>query len=170
MSSRPKKKRDHAAIAEQYARDVISGKLPAGQYVVKAAERHFADLEKSKNKAYPYAFEADKGAKVCRFIELLPHTKDRWAQNKELITLQPWQCFLVVVLFGWIRRVGSKAGKRRFRTAYWEIPRKNGKSLTGAAIGDYMLLADGEYGSEVYSGATSEKQAWEVFKDRKSVV
>jgi phage terminase large subunit-like protein len=78
--------------------------------------------------------------------------------------LQPWQCFLVCVLFGWLRKDN---GRRRFRAAYLEIPRKNGKSILAAAIGLYMLLADGEYGAEVYSGATSEKQAWEVFKPAK---
>jgi phage terminase large subunit-like protein len=43
------------------------------------------------------------------------------------------------------------------------VPRKNGKSALAAAIGLYMLAADNEYGAEVYTGATSEKQAKEVF-------
>lgn len=47
------------------------------------------------------------------------------------------------------------------------VPRKNGKSALAAAIGLYMLVADGEHGAEVYSGATSEKQAWEVFRPAK---
>ena len=62
--------------------------------------------------------------------------------------------------FGWLRKAN---GKRRFRTFYWEIPRKNGKSLLAGGIGNYMFTADGEFGAEVYSGATTEKQAWEVF-------
>jgi len=32
-----------------------------------------------------------------------------------------------------------------------------------------MLAADNEYGAEVYSGATSEKQAWEVFRPAKQM-
>jgi phage terminase large subunit-like protein len=55
-------------------------------------------------------------------------------------------------------------GKRRFNTASIYIPRKNGKSIFGACIGWIMLGYDGEAGAEVYSGATTEKQAWEVFK------
>lgn len=138
----------------------MSGVVPAGHWVRRSAKRHLDDLKKSKAKAYPYKFDADKGAKVCRFIEKLPHTKGKWAAKKELIKLQPWQCFLVVVGFGWIRK---KNEKRRFRTFYWEIPRKNGKSLLAGGIGNYMFTADGEFGAEVYSGATTEKQAWEVF-------
>ena len=53
------------------------------------------------------------------------------------------------------------------RDSYWEIPRKNGKSILAAGIGLYMLTADGEFGAEVYAGATTEKQAWEVFKPAK---
>lgn len=166
-AKKPPTKRNHAAIAEKYAQDIIAGVIPAGSYVRKAAERHLKDIEKSQDPKYPYEFVPDKGARVCRFIELLPHTKGKWAQKKELIVLSNWQVFIVVVLFGWLRRFGNKAGKRRFRKAYLEIPRKNGKSLLGAAIGNYMLLADGEFGAEVYSGATSEKQAWEVFKPAK---
>jgi phage terminase large subunit-like protein len=126
-----------------------------------AAKRHLADL---KRKRFPYQFVPDKGARVCRFIEMLPHTKGQWAAKKQTIKLEPWQCFLVVVLFGWLRRSN---GKRRFRAAYWEIPRKNGKSILAAGMGLYMLLADGEFGAEVYSGATTEKPAWEVFKPAK---
>lgn len=156
---------DHVQMAAQYAADVISGKVPAGPWVIKAAQRHLKDLERAKNEpAYPYYFHDQDGAKVCRFIEKLPHTKGEWARNKEIIVLQPWQCFLIVTLFGWKKK---KNHKRRFRVAYWEIPRKNGKSIIGAGIGLYMLLADGEFGAEVYSGATTEKQAWEVFKPAK---
>lgn len=156
---------DHAQMAADYAASVIAGTVPAGPWVIKAAQRHLRDLEKSKtDPKYPYYFNDQEGAKVCRFIEKLPHTKGEWARNKEIIVLQPWQCFLLVVLFGWKKR---KNHKRRFRVAYWEIPRKNGKSILGAGIGLYMLLADGEFGAEVYSGATTEKQAWEVFKPAK---
>jgi phage terminase large subunit-like protein len=77
------------------------------------------------------------------------------------IHLEPWQVFIVCAIFGWV----SKATRfRRFAEAYIKVPRKNAKSTLAAAIGLYMLVADGEYGAEVYSGATKEKQAMEVFK------
>lgn len=77
------------------------------------------------------------------------------------IRLEPWQIFITCVIFGWI----TKATRfRRFSEAYINVPRKNAKSTWAAAIGLYMLIADGEYGAEVYSGATKEKQAMEVFR------
>ncbi len=149
---------------EQYMSDVLSGKTPASSWVKKAILRQQADVKRWSKSSDPYYFNADLGAYVCNFMENLPHTKGRWAANHEKLALEPWQCFLVVVLFGWLR---NKDKKRRFRSAYWEIPRKNGKSVLAAGIGLYMFLDDQEFGAEVYSGATTEKQAWEVFKPAK---
>jgi phage terminase large subunit-like protein len=53
---------------------------------------------------------------------------------------------------------------RRFRESYEEEPRKNGKSIRLGARGIYLFVADGEAGAEVYSGATTEKQAHEIFR------
>jgi phage terminase large subunit-like protein len=150
----------HVNAANRYARDVVAGKVVAGKYVRLACKRHLDDLAKSKAKDYPFYFDADAGERACAFIELLPHTKGKWARDGERLTLSPWQCFIVACLFGWMRR---KNGLRRFRELYAEIPRKNGKSQIGAGIGLYMFVADDEYGAEIYSGATTEKQAWEVF-------
>lgn len=149
--------KDYAAIATQYARDVVAGAIPNCQWVRLAAQRHLTDLEESA----AYYFDADEANRVCAFIECLPHVKGKWARDKQTIVLEPWQCFIVACLFGWLRQ---SDGLRRFRETYLKIPRKNGKSVLAAAVGLVLLLLDGEHGAEVYSGATSEKQAWEVFR------
>lgn len=125
--------------------------------------------------------------RVCHFAELMPHIKGDWASRGERIRLAPWQVFFLASVFGWIDResgehrtyaIDSESGehvpleddaqgwfsaRRRYREADLFVPRKNGKSAIAAVIGNYMLAADEEYGAEVYSGATSEKQAGEVF-------
>ena len=126
-----------------------------------ACQRHFDDKSKAKGATYPYRFDQKKAEKVAAFIELFHHVKGRWAARHDPFTLEPWQCFLVLSIFGWVRK---DTGARRFRRAMLLVPRKNGKSPLAAAIGLYMLAADGEHGAEVYSGATTEKQAWEVFR------
>lgn len=157
----------HVNKANKYARDVVAGKILASKYVRLACQRHLDDLEASKKKGFEYQFNKAYAEHACNFIETLPHTKGRWAIRKpgdpssNLIVLEPWQCFIVCVLFGWVQK---KDGLRRFRKTYFEIPRKNGKSLLAAAIGLYMFSVDSEVGAEVYSGATKEKQAWEVFR------
>lgn len=155
--------RNYARGAEQYARSVVAGRTAACTFVRNACRRQLDDLDrwgKKPTKAHPYWFDHKAANRACKFIELLPHTKGKWAAARELIELQRWQCFVVCVLFGWKRR----DGKRRFRKAYIEVGRKNAKSTLAAAIGLYMLCADGEFGAEIYSGATTEKQAWEVFR------
>lgn len=159
----------HPAIelAHKWAKDVIAGKFPACRYVVQACQRHFDNLEASKGDDYPYYFDEKEAAKKIAFIELLPHTKGEWAFKRQLVTLEPWQKFGIACTFGWRR---EKDGMRRFRESYWEVNRKNGKSVIAAGVGLSMFAADGEFGAEVYSGATTEKQAWEVFRPARLMV
>lgn len=149
----------HVDAANKYARDIVRGRIPACEYVKLACGRHLDDLKKYPGRAGKYYFDKAKAQRACRFIEKLPHIKGKWASRREDIRLAPWQSFIVCSLFGWM----NAAGFRRFTEAYNEIARKNAKSTLAAAIGLYMFCADGEYGAEVYSGATSERQAWEVF-------
>lgn len=75
--------------------------------------------------------------------------------------LHPSQKFKIGSLFGW-----KKAnGKRRFRRAYIEEGKGNGKSPLAAGIGLYCLLADGESRAEVYAAASKKDQAMVLFRD-----
>ena len=148
-------------IANKYARDIVARRIPACRWVWLACKRHLSDLEKSKKKSYPYKFDKNKAERICEFIQLLPHTKGKWARERKLITLEPWQIFRYACTFGWVKK---SDGFRRFKEAYNEIPRKNGKSAEAAGVGLYLFAADNEFGAEVYCGATTELQAWKVFE------
>jgi phage terminase large subunit-like protein len=158
---------DYVGTALEYAQAVVKGKIVACKWVKLACKRHLDDLKASRRKAFPYYFDEDAANKVCTFLSLMPHTKGRWARKRELIELQPWQCFAFVTLFGWKIK---KNDRRRYRRAYFAVPRKNGKSIIGSGIGLYMFSVDGEFGAEVYSGATTEAQAWEVFRPAKQML
>ncbi|AIN57966.1 terminase large subunit [Pseudomonas soli] len=153
--------------AMAWARSVLKGKFPACRYIHQGIERHFDDVASSRSKSYPYKFDPAKAEKKLRLMQLLPHTKGEWAFKRQLITLEPWQLFGLACTFGWVRK---KGGYRRFRESYWEVPRKNGKSVIAAGVGISMFTADNEFGAEVYSGATTEKQAWEVFRPARLMV
>ena len=171
--------KDYASIATQYARDVCAGSIPACKWVRLACQRHLRDLERSESgdETFPYVFNPEIKApdsgkpyrpadRVCYFAELMPHVKGDWALRGELIRLEPWQVFVLASIFGWINRVSLK---RRFTKADLFVPRKNAKSAIAAIIALYLFAADGEYGAEVYSGATSERQAGEVFLPAKEM-
>lgn len=147
--------------ANHYARDIVRGRVVACRYVIDACQRHLDDLAKEKTRKFRYRFDKDLAEKAAKFIQLLPHTKGEWAFKRMPITLEPWQLFIVCSAFGWVKK-GTK--HRRFREVYTEIPRKNGKSAISAGVALYCFTCDDEFGSEVYSGATTEKQAWEVFR------
>lgn len=147
--------------ANQYARDVVRGKIVACQFVIQACQRHLDDLMAEKSKSFRYRFDKDLAERAAKFIQLLPHTKGEWAFKRMPITLEPWQLFVICCAFGWVNK-GSRL--RRFREVYTEIPRKNGKSAISAGVALHCFACDNEFGAEVYSGATTEKQAWEVFR------
>lgn len=154
-------------IALKFARDVVKGKIPAGRLVIKSCQRHLDDLTASKSKDYPYRFDAALAEKKIKLIEHLPHVKGEWAFKRQLVKLEPWQIFGLACTYGWVRKF---TGLRRFRESYWEVPRKNGKSVIAAGVGIVMFVADNEFGAEIYSGATTEKQAWEVFRPARLMV
>jgi phage terminase large subunit-like protein len=147
-----------AERAEQYARAVVAKELDACRLVERACSRFLADLKRKD-----WTYDPGKVEQVCGFAELMPHVKGKWARTREFIVLQDWQVFILACLFGFV----DAAGRRRFRQAYIMLPRKQGKSVLAAVIGLYMLVMDREAGAEVYCGATSEAQAWEVFRPAK---
>lgn len=154
--------RDYCGIARQYAADVLDGKIPACKWVKLSADRQLADLKTYAGSRSPYVFDENEANRVCKFIELLTHTKGELAGTR--IHLEPWQVFILTTVFGWLRRAD---GGRRYRRAYVEVSRGNGKSTLCSGIGLYCLLADREGGAEVYSFATTRDQAKIVFGDAK---
>ncbi len=73
------------------------------------------------------------------FDKFLRHSKGQWAGQP--FKLLDWQWREVVApLFGWKRADGT----RRYRRAYIEVPKKNGKSTLFSGLSLYLLAADGE--------------------------
>jgi phage terminase large subunit-like protein len=150
--------------AERYMVAVESGTRPAAKWERLAVKRQRADLARQGQDGWPYVFDAERAARPCEFISLLPHTKGRWAREGKLIELEDWQCFVLTTVFGWLR-TGTQL--RRFRESYLEVPRKNAKSTLSSGVALFMLAGDGEMGAEVYSAATTKDQARIVFDDAK---
>ena len=157
--------RDYVAIAGMYGERVERGEIPACEWVRKAVKRQIEDQKRFSGKSSRFYFDPDEATKVCKFIELLPHTKGQLAGQK--IRLEPWQIWILTTVFGWRR---TADGGRRFRRVYIEVPRGNGKSSLSSGVALYCLLADKEPGAEVYSFATTRDQAGIVFNDAKRMV
>lgn len=150
----PKKGTPHVDLARRYVSEVKKGKVIACRYVQQAVER-FDSLLKRKD----IIFLPEKAERVCNFIESMPHAKGTWPSVT--IKLEPWQCFIVTSIFAFYWR--RDPTRRVVKSVYLELARKNAKSTLLAAIGLYMLTEDGEIGPEVYSAATTHKQALAIF-------
>jgi phage terminase large subunit-like protein len=158
--------RDHLSMAADYQAGVLAGSIPACQWVKRACERNRRDLDRQETDAFPYRFDPDSARKICQFAELLPHVKGpadicfiRGYDDQERpiwnpLVLEPWQCWVLTVLFGWLRTDGL----RRFRIGLVLVPRKNGKSVLGAIVALYLFATEGTSG-ECYSAATTRDQA-----------
>lgn len=147
---------------EAYAREVLAGRIIAGRLVQLACQRHLDDAARgSKRGLVWYAAAAHH---TLAFFGHLRHSTGEWAHQP--FALQPWQAFVVGSLFGW-KRVD---GVRRFRTAYVEVAKKNGKSAMLAGTALYVLIVDGETGAQVYAAATTRDQARIGFSEAERMV
>lgn len=146
----------------QYARDVLKGTLVVGTLVRLACERHERDLKESSRKGFEFNEKAADHA--IDFIEKwvrLPDTSDDNGHAKPF-RLEPWQAFVVGSLFGWKWKA---SGNRRFRNAFIEIGKGNGKTPLLAAIGLYGLMMDGQKAPEIYAAAADRDQAMIMYRD-----
>ena len=98
------------------------------------------------------------------FAECLTFTAGEKAG--EPFKLERWQVAIVGNLFGWVRPDGT----RRYREAYIEVPKKNGKTELSGGLGNLLTFADGEPGAEVYCAAGDALQAGLVFKAARVMV
>jgi phage terminase large subunit-like protein len=139
-----------------------------GKYERLAYERQQRDLELSQRPGgHPkgYWFDAEAAERVIQFVEgYCRHFEGKWAGQP--LRLEEWQRFVFRCVFGWKRADGT----RRFRIAYQEVARKNGKSTSAAGVANYLTFGDREPGAQVYSTATKEDQAKIVWGAARNMV
>jgi phage terminase large subunit-like protein len=158
--------RNYVDIALRYARDAAK---PANRkhyckWVRLAARRFIADLRRARGRKAPWRFDEWHANDACDFIEKLPHPEGVW--DTETIVLHPSHVFLLVQLFGFRKRDGT----RRFTTVLYSVARKNAKSTLAAGIALYCQLCEGENRPKVLSAATTGQQARMVFDYARSMV
>lgn len=148
---------------KRYAQDVLSGKEVAGPLVRLACERHLQDLQEGPARGLKW--NRKEAEHVIGFFSELLRLAGGEHEGKAF-ELQPSQQFIIGSLFGW----KAPDGFRRFRVAYVEQGKGNGKTPLAAGIGLYMLTADGEARSEVYAAAVDKDQAKILFRDAVAMV
>jgi phage terminase large subunit-like protein len=146
--------------ATAYAKAVVAGKIVAGPHVRNACQRHLDDLKRKD-----LVYDKEAAAKALRFFEERLKLSEGQFDNQPFKSAPP-QDFIIGSLFGWKKLDGT----RRFRRAYIEQGKGNGKSPLAGGIGLYGLTADGEAGAQVYSAGATKEQAGILFADAVKMV
>ena len=154
------KAKDYIQIAKDYAEEVVSGRKIAGAEIVMACQRFQNDLEREDIELRPR-----DPILVCSIMEgFFVHQQGEDMHGNPLLgkpfILQPWQVFCVVNLLGWFY---TGTDERRFKEAFIEVARKNGKTSFIAALAFAVGILQRKAGSKVYLIANALKQTMEAF-------
>ncbi len=136
-------------IAILYANEIIYNVIPACQYMVLAAKRFINDLNDER-----YYYNDSAVDAVIQFINTLYLTE---TSKKKHFILEPWQTFIVCNLYGIYKK---ETETRKYKYAYIELARKNGKSQLVTALALYHLIFDPD--AQVIVSANSREQAKNV--------
>jgi phage terminase large subunit-like protein len=142
----------------EWAHAVVDGKVIAGPHIRNACRRHLKDLEHGHERGLTWDLDAALKA-INFFPDVLRLNGGQFEGNP--FHLHASQAFKTGSLFGWKRADGT----RRFRRAYIEEGKGNGKSPWAAGTGMYCLLADGEPRAEIYAAGKDKDQAMVLFRD-----
>ena len=142
---------------DDYYHFIKENNIPIGNKIQQAFERHYNDIEKSKDEAFPFVYKPDEAIKPVQFIGSMPDPKSLKANE-----LAPFQKFILGMLYGWRTKDGNH---RRFRKAYISVARKNGKSLlvSGICLYDLLFARNPAASRQIYSSANKLDQAKIVF-------
>lgn len=155
--------RDYSKILQSYCTDILLGKITAGSYTIKAVQRFQNDLKRSKKLDFPFEYRQQEADKVLSFAESLKPGD----LNGKTIELLPWQVFCFSNLEGW--RHKDDTNRKRFRTAYIEVNRKNGK--TTGLLFPLVLFNFLKYkAAESYIVSSSDILSEKTFKEVKDII
>lgn len=140
-----------------YAKLIVSGKKICGHSEYLACKRHLEDMERGKEFEYVFdVLEAERHIDIANMLTIGEGTK------AQPLKTRGFQNFILGSLFGWRKK---KSKKRRFREAYIQMGRKNGKSfIAGELCNDFATFSGYKYG-EIYIAATKQDQANIVWKE-----
>lgn len=150
--------------ATAYAKAVEAGEIIAGPHVRDAAKRHLDDMVTGADRGL--VFDLDAADRFYRFCSTVLRLSEGQFDGTPF-ELEPSQKFICGSLFGW---KWAKTGKRRFRRAYIEQGKGNGKSPMVGAIGLYGMVSDGEAGAQIYAAGATKEQAGILFRDAVGMV
>ena len=134
----------------EYAKLVVSGKVLKGQAEINCCKRHLKDLER---KDFDYIWDvelSERAINIANELTILEGTEPQKLKTRG------FQNFIIGSLHGWRKK---RSNKLRFREAYVQMGRQNGKSfLSGTEINNRATFSGYQKG-KIYCAATKQDQA-----------
>jgi phage terminase large subunit-like protein len=147
----------------EYWKKIESGEIQACRRLKQQYQKIINEINHPRD---PWIFDIDKANRPIEFIErFCKHSKGKWIGKG--VTLELFQKAKMQAVYGFVHK---DTGFRRAREVFTLVGRKNGKSTEKAATGLYMMVGDGEGGSEAYAIATKKDQARIVFSEAVNMV
>lgn len=148
-------------VAIGYADDVIAGKIVIGAEVVAACHRFKKDLERDDLELRT----KDPDVAINIIEATLVHAQGEDIEGNPLLgtpfLLTPWEIFVTYNLLGfWYKGTNE----RRFKEAFIELARKNGKTSFVAALSWAVAILQRKSGSKIYVVGASLKQSLQAFE------
>lgn len=134
----------------EYAKLVVNKKKIAGRKEYLACERHLQDLKK---KNFDYKFNKEFAEKAINIINELVIGE---GEEQQKLSTRGFQNFIIGSLFGWVKK---KTKERRFREAYIQVGRQNGKSILSGAMANQFATFSGYKLGRIFCAATKQEQA-----------
>ena len=153
--------KSYKKVALQYATDVLSGKEDrAGEEIIAACKRFQEDLEREDLELR----SRDPDIAINIIQSMMVHQKGEDMEGQPLLgrpfLLQPFQIFIVYNLLGFYYK---GTNNRRFKEAFIELARKNGKTSVIAGLAWAVALIQRRSGATVYIVGAALKQAQQAF-------
>lgn len=143
-----------------YVEDVLEGRIAAGVEIVAACARYKRDLQNDGLELRP----RDPDIAINIMQTTLVHAQGEDMEGNPLLgrpfLLEPWQMFIIYNLLGFYY---TGTNNRRFKEAFIEIGRKNGKTSMVAGLAWAVAILQRRSGSKVYIVAAALKQALQAF-------
>jgi len=150
--------------ADQYAYNVLTGVIKAGQHAKNSCARYIYDRTKRDD----LDFRIDDVDDVIDFANMLKHVKGKMV-GKPMLLMQ-WMIFVLANIYGWYYTKGERIGERRFVKAFTLVARGNAKSTLCSIVSLWTLLTSPNGSPSAYSVARNAKQARIVFEDAKKMI
>lgn len=139
-----------------YAELVVSGRRKTGHSEFLACQRHLRDM---KRKDFAYIFDV----KIAeQYIGIANELTIGEGEEKQKLQTRGFQNFIIGSLFGWRKK---RSTELRFREAYIQMGRQNGKSFLAGTLANMKATFAGYQFGNIYCTATKQDQANIVWKE-----